>query len=176
VGVAALRSRACHEVAADDHAALLRMRSRRHQDLGQARNQAACRLHAVLCDLVPGGFAKEITTGQAADMLQRITASGAVAQARRDLAAEFLADLRRLDSQMAESKKRLTAAVRASGTSVTGLFGVGPVVAAIVIGDASTVTRFPSRDLLGADPSRYPAADTDLPEGSVLALYTDGLI
>src|SRR5690348_3857626 len=48
VAVAALRSRACREVAAEDHAAVLRMRSRRHQDLGQARNRLACRLHAVL--------------------------------------------------------------------------------------------------------------------------------
>jgi hypothetical protein len=48
VAVAALRSRACREVTADDHAAVLRMRSRRHQDLGQSRNQVACRLHAVL--------------------------------------------------------------------------------------------------------------------------------
>lgn len=62
VAVAALRSRACREVAADGHAAVLRMRSRRHQDLGQSRNQAACRLHAVLCDMVPGGLAKEIPT------------------------------------------------------------------------------------------------------------------
>ncbi len=40
--------------------------------------------------------------------------------------------------------------VRASGTSVTGLFGAGPVVAAIVIGDASTANRFPSRDHFAA--------------------------
>ena len=73
-----------------------------------------------------------------------------MATARRDLAAELLADLRRLDAQMAESKKKLAAVVRASGTSVTGLFGVGPVVAAIVIGDASAVTRFPSRDHFAA--------------------------
>jgi transposase len=65
VAVAALRSRACREMAAGDHAAVLRMRARRHQDLGHARNQAVCRLHAVLCDLVPGGLAKEITATQA---------------------------------------------------------------------------------------------------------------
>ena len=150
VAVAALRSRACREVTADDHAAVLRMRSRRHQDLGQARNQAACRLHAVLCDLVPGGLAKEITAAQAAAIIERAAATGPVGQARRELAAELLADLRRLDAQMRESKNKLAAVVRASGTSVTGLFGVGPVVAAIVIGDAGAVTRFPSRDHFAA--------------------------
>ena len=83
-------------------------------------------------------------------IIEQAAPAGAVGQARRDLAAELLADLRRLDAQLAESKKKLAAVVRASGTSVTGLFGVGPVVAAIVIGDASTVTRFPSRDHFAA--------------------------
>jgi transposase len=48
VAVAALRSRTRREVTAGGHAAVPRMRSRRHQNLGQARNQVACRLHAVL--------------------------------------------------------------------------------------------------------------------------------
>jgi transposase len=150
VAVAALRSRACRKVTADDHAAVLRMRSRRHRDLGQSRNRAACRLHAVLCDLVPGGLPKEITAAQAARIIEQAAPAGAVGQARHDLAAELLAGLRRPGAQMAESNKKLAAVVRASGTSVTGLFGVGPVVAAIVIGDASTVTRFPSRDHFAA--------------------------
>ena len=117
VAVAALRSRACREVTADDHAAVLRMRSRRHQDLGQSRNRVACRLHAVLCDLVPGGLPKEITAAQAARIIEQAAPVGAVGQARHDLAAELLADLRRSDAQMAESKKKLAAMVRASGTS-----------------------------------------------------------
>jgi transposase len=150
VAVAALRSRTCREVTADGHTAVLRMRARRHQDLGQARNQVACRLHAVLCDLVPGGLAKEITAGQAAAIIEQAAADGPVAAARRELAAELLADLRHLDTQLAESKKKLAAAIKASGTSLTGLFGVGPVVAAIVIGDAGTVTRFPRRDHFAA--------------------------
>ena len=58
--------------------------------------------------------------------------------------------MRRLDEQTRESKKKLAAAVRASGTSLTGLFGVGPVVAATVIGDAADVARFASRDHFAA--------------------------
>ena len=63
-----------------------------------------------------------------------------------ELAAEFLEDLRRLDAQLRDTKKKLAAAVRASGTSLTELFGVGPVIAATVIGDVADVSRFPSRD------------------------------
>jgi transposase len=51
---------------------------------------------------------------------------------------------------MRESKKKLAVAVKASGTSLTGLFGVGPVIAATVIGDADGVARFASRDHFAA--------------------------
>jgi hypothetical protein len=39
---------------------------------------------------------------------------------------------------------------RASGTSLTGLFGVGQVIAATVIGDVRDVSRFASRDRFAA--------------------------
>jgi len=61
VAVAALRSPARRPVSADDHAAVLRVWSRRHRDLGRAKNQIGCRLDAVLCELVPGGVPEEIT-------------------------------------------------------------------------------------------------------------------
>src|SRR5207237_8859762 len=55
VAVAALRARTWRQVSADDHATVLKVWSRRHRDLGRAKNQVACRLHAGLCELVPGG-------------------------------------------------------------------------------------------------------------------------
>jgi transposase len=79
---------------------VLKVRAKRHRDLGRARTQVACRLHAVLCELVPGGFSKRISAPQAARVLSQVTASGAVARARCDLAADFLEDLRRIDAQM----------------------------------------------------------------------------
>jgi transposase len=129
---------------------VLRVWSRRHRDLGRAKNQAACRLHAVLCELVPGGVPDEITAVQAARILERVTPSGVAGQARVGLAADLLADMRRLDEQRRESKKKLAAAVRASGTSLTDLFGVGPFVAATVIGDVAAVSRFATRDRFAA--------------------------
>ena len=150
VAVAALRSRAGRPVTAEDYPAVLKVWSKRHRDLGRARNQVACRLHAVLCDLVPGGHPKEISAAQAARILEQVTPSGAVALARAELAAEFLADLRRLDAQLRDTRKKLAAAVRASGTTLTQLFGAGPVVAGTIIGDVGDVSRFPGRDHFAA--------------------------
>jgi transposase len=150
VAIAALRSPARCQVQPDDHAAVLKVWSKRHRDLGRMRTQVVCRLHAVLCDLVPGGVSKAITAGQAAPLLETITPSGAVEAARCELAAAFLDDLRRIDAQLRDTKKKLDVAVRASGTTLTSIFGVGPVVAATVIGAAGDVTRFPDRDHFAA--------------------------
>ena len=148
VAVAALRSTTRREVTADDHAAVLKVWSKRHRDLGRARNQVACRLHAAGCELIPGGIAKEIAAAQATHVLEAIDPSGAgaVTLARCELAAEFLHDLRRIDTQLRQTNKKLAVAVRASGTTAIEIFGVGPVIAATVIGDVRGVSRFASRD------------------------------
>jgi transposase len=150
VAIAALRSPARRPVTADDHAAVLRVWSKRHRDLGRTRTQVACRLHAVLCELIPGGVAKRITAGQAAQILNSITPGDAVQAARCELAAAFLADLRGIDAAMRETRKKLAVTVQASATTVTDVFGVGPVTAAIIIGDARQVSRFPGRDHFAA--------------------------
>jgi transposase len=149
VAVAALRSPGA-EVRADDHAAVLKVWSKRHRDLGRTRTQVVCRLHAVLCELLPGGFSRHISAGQATQILGSLTPPDAVAAARCELAAAYIEDLRRIDTQMRDARKRLDAAVRASGTSLTGLFGVGPVIAATVIGEVRDVARFPGRDHFAA--------------------------
>jgi transposase len=158
VAVAALRSTTARPVLAEDHAVVLKVWAKRHRDLSRARNQAACRLHAVLCDLVPGGIGEEITAAQAERILSQIRPASAAARARCELAAEFLADLRHLDAQRRETQKKLAAAVKASGTSVTArVFGVGPVIAGMVIGDVRQVSRFPGRDHFAAYNGTAPA-------------------
>jgi transposase len=150
VAIVALRSPSCLPVRPDDHSAVLKIWAKRHRDLSRTRNQVACRLHAALCDLVPGGLAKEIYADQAEQVLAGAEPCGAVAQARAELAAELVADLRRVDALLRETKKKLAVAVRASGTCLTEVFGIGPVIAATVIGDVRDVSRFAGRDRFAA--------------------------
>jgi transposase len=144
VAVAALRSAEVREARRDDHAAVLKVWSKRYQDLGRARTQVACRLHQALCELVPGGVSERITAGRAGQILASITPAGAVEAARWELAAALTEDLRGVDARIRETRNKAAAAVRAAGTSLTGLFGVGPVIAAAVIGDVRHVSRFPN--------------------------------
>ena len=44
------------------------------------------------------------------------------------------------------TRKKLAAAVKASGTTLTEVSGVGPVIAGTIIGDVADVSRFPGRD------------------------------
>jgi transposase len=150
VAVAALRSAGVREVRPDDHAAVLKVWSKRYRDLGRNRTQVACRLHAVLGELIPGGVPKAVTTARAARVLKALEPAGAVETARWELAGELLDDLRRVDARIREARKKLAAAIAAAGTSLTGLFGVGPVIAAAVIGEVRDVSRFGSRDRFAA--------------------------
>jgi transposase len=100
----------------------------------------------VLCELIPGGVPGEITAGQAERILASITPAGAVQAARCELAAGLTEDLRGAGVRIRETRKKLAEAVRAAGTCLTRLFGVGPVIAAAVIGDVRAVSRFASRD------------------------------
>lgn len=83
-------------------------------------------------------------------MLAEVEPDSAIAAARVELATELLDDLRRVDRQVAESKKRLEQVVVASGTTTISIFGVGPVVAATVAGITGDIARFPTRDRFAA--------------------------
>jgi transposase len=66
------------------------------------------------------------------------------------LAAEFTAGLRRIDARLPGTRKKLGVAVRASGSTVTEVFGAGPFIAATVTGDVRDVSRFGGRDRFAA--------------------------
>ncbi len=134
------------EVSAEDHAGVLRVWAKRNNDLGRLRNKVACRLHSVLCELVPAGIAGEISAAHARSLLGGLEPDGAIQAARIELARDLIEDLVRLDEQMKASTKRVAIAVAASGTTLTDLYGVGPVVAAMVIGHTKDVGRFATRD------------------------------
>src|SRR6266498_4949528 len=150
VAVAALRAPRLASVARADHAGVLRLLAKRNNELGRARNKTACRLHGLLAELVPGGISNEINAASAERMLDGVKPASLVEVARQALALEHLDDLRRLDTQMRLSKARIAEAIAASGTSLTELFGVGPVVAAMLIGHTGDVARFRNRDHFAA--------------------------
>jgi transposase len=142
--VVALRHRSLRSIRAEDHVAVVRVLAKRHHDLVAARTRAVCRLHTTLCHLAEGHFPKRMTAAQGSAILARIRPTDPVSVERKALARDLLAEVRRADRDLAGLLERIRAAVAASGTTVTGVFGVGPVVAAYLIGHSGDIRRFPS--------------------------------
>ena len=145
VAIVALRQPNLRVVTAEDHLAVLRMLAKRHKQLASLKTQAAARLHTVLAALIPGGLGKEMVVRQAAELLRRIRPASMVEAERKRLAHQHLAEVRRLEKELKASKANLATAVAASGTTLTDIYGVGPVVAGLVIGYSGDITRFPTR-------------------------------
>jgi transposase len=109
------------------------------------RTRALNRLHGLLRDLVPGGVAGTLSTHRAARILRGIRPQGTSAHLRRRLASEILRDVRALERKIADLNERIEAEVEASGTTLTEIFGVGPILAAKIIGTVGNVVRFPTK-------------------------------
>jgi transposase len=124
---------------------VLRLLSERREDLVAERTRALNRLHGLLRDLVPGGVTGKLSADRAARILHGIRPKGTSARLRRQLASEVLRDIRTLDRKIADLGGRIGAEVEASGTVLTEIFGVGPILAARIIGTVGSVERFPTK-------------------------------
>jgi transposase len=144
--LAASRNDRLAAVDPEDSSEVLRLLSERREDLVAERTRALNRLHALLRDLLPGGVVGKLSADRAARILRGIRSrGGASARLRRRLASEVLRDVRTLDRKIADLNARIEAEIEASGTTLTEIFGVGPILAARIIGTVGDVGRFPSK-------------------------------
>ena len=146
VAAAAIHHRRLRPVALEDHTLVFRLLSDRRDDLVAERTRILSRLHVLLADLYPGGATRELSATRAAALLRRVRPITVVDVERKRIARELLADVRRLDRQIKTASQAIRQAVREHGTTLTELYGVGPVLAAKLLGHAGDVTRFPDRD------------------------------
>ena len=124
---------------------VLRLLSERREDLVAERTRALNRLHGLLRDLVPGGVPGTLSTHRATRIVRSIRPQGASACVRRRLASEVLRDIRALDRKIAKLNERIEEEVGASGTTLTEIFGMGPILAAKIMGTVGNVRRFPTK-------------------------------
>jgi transposase len=144
VAIAALRAPSLASVRAEDDATVLRMLTKAHLDAGRHRSQACARLHALVREMVAGGIRKDIVVSQAEMILEQIEPASLAAEQRLELAYELLDDVRRLDAKLKRSKQRIALAVAAADTCLMDIYGIGPIIAAGLIGYSGDVRRFPT--------------------------------
>jgi transposase len=115
--------------------------------LAASRNErrALNRLHGLLRDLLPGGVAGTLSAHRAARILRGIRPQSSSSRIRRRLASEVLRDVRTLDRKITDLNGRIQAEVEASSTTLAEIFGIGPILAAKIIGTLGSVARFPSK-------------------------------
>jgi len=144
--LAASRNERLAQVDPEAASEVLRLLSERREDLVAERTRALNRLHGLLRDLVPGGIAGTLSADRAARILRGIRPQeGSSSRVRRRLASEVLRDVRTLDRKIADLNERIEAEVQASGTTLTQIFGIGPILAARIIGTVGNVKRFPTK-------------------------------
>ena len=100
------------------------------------------RLHVLLVKLVPTGLARGLTVELAAEALRRVRPRDTLGRTLRALAVDLVAELRRLDRRITEATQTLSDAVAASGSTLTGLLGIGDVVAAKILARTGSIGRF----------------------------------
>jgi transposase len=143
--LAASRNDRLAAVDPEDSSEVLRLLSERREDLVTERTRALNRLHGLLRDLVPGGVAGTLSAERAARILRSIRPQRSSSRIRRRLASEVLRDVRTLDRKIADLNGRIEAEVQASSTTLTEIFGIGPILAAKIIGTVGSVARFPTK-------------------------------
>ena len=156
VAVAAHGAKQLGQVHLDDHATVLRLLSNRRDDLVRARTQTLNRLHVLLADLLPGGAKRNLDADAAAALLRRLRPAATPARTRRQLAVDLVTDLRALDRRITAVEDRLRDAVHQSATTLIELFGVGPILAAKLLGEVGDVGRFATKHRFAAHTGTAP--------------------
>jgi transposase len=147
--LAALRNDRLASVQPEDgpqgHAEILRLLTERREDLVCERTRALNRLHVLLRDLLSNPVRQQLSTDAAAKLLHRARPKHPAGRIRRGLASELVRDVRALDRRIAQLDERIGVEVKTSGTMLTEIFGVGPILAAKIMGIVGDVSRFPSK-------------------------------
>jgi transposase len=145
VALAATRMSRLRPVAGDAQLAVLRILADRRRSLGEDHTRMVCQLHHLLLELIPGGAKKDLSAAQAKALLGKVRPRDVAGKARRRVAAELITDLERVYQRKKTANKELRDLLKATGSTLTSLHGIGPSGAARLLVEAGDITRFPSK-------------------------------
>ncbi len=143
---AALHSRHLRWVQPDGANVALKLLTDRREDLVWSRTQTISRLHRLIRELIPGGTARALTAERAYDLVKDLELDDPAGEMRVELALDYIEDVRRLDLKIDEATAKIVKLVEASKTTLTRVYGIGPVNAAVILGEVGNIGRFPTRN------------------------------
>lgn len=143
-GIAAHTAPRPHTATVDETITALRALIEHRQDLVRTRTRTINRLHTLLTKLLPAGLPGKLTAQAAATASRRLRPRATLDQTLRTLAVELVAQVRRLDQRIAAVTDQISAAVTASGTTLTELHGIGDLLTAKILPRTTDLNRFRS--------------------------------
>ena len=110
------------------------------------RNAEVNRLHADLAIVAPGyaQSCRHLVSARALTRADRLLRGDASVRAR--LARRRISRLRRLDAEISVLAHEIDELVTSSGSTLTRIVGIGPLLAARFLGEVGDVRRFPTAD------------------------------
>lgn len=115
------------------------------EQLVRARTQVANRIHRELLILRPGYAASVPNLTAKRHLARAMLLLRADRSVRADLVRRRLAELRRMDPEIAGTEAQITTKLKESATTLTEIPGIGPLIAAKILGEVGDVGRIRSR-------------------------------
>jgi transposase len=141
--VAALHGDA-NPVLAEDITTVLALLDERRTNVTTQRTRLVNQLHAVFRDLLPGGAPKDLTATIAAGLLAGIRPVGPVEAARKQLGRDLIVEIRQADQRVKVLTAQIAEAVAATGSHLTEVDGIGPIVSGRLLARTHRMSRFPT--------------------------------
>lgn len=116
-------------VAPEDHTDVLRILDERRIDLIKQNGRLINQLHAIMRELLPGGIECDLDTEHAATELKRFAPDTPSDAMHKKVGLEIVGDLRRLRFQIGDLTDRIKIELKACGTRLPKIPGVGVVTA-----------------------------------------------
>ena len=145
IALAGVRMTGLREVVSDQALEVLRLLVDRRRRIGEDHTRMVCQLHQLLLELLPGGAKKDLSAAQARRLLAGVRPKDVAGKTRKRVALELVVDLERLYRRKKEANKELIGLVKATGTELLDLHGIGPSGAARLLVEVGDITRFPTK-------------------------------
>jgi transposase len=129
-------------VVSEDHVDALALLDERRMNLSQNRTRTINQLHRLLRELLAGGVPTDLSVAKAAAALRAFRPRSTPERVRLQLCRELIADVRRLDQQLADNQAEATRLLDEHGTPLREIDGIGPVLVARILGRTGHVHRF----------------------------------
>jgi transposase len=139
--VAALQGDA-NPVVAEDLSTVLALLDERRNNVITQRTRLVNQLHALLRDIVPGGAPTDLTATIASQLLGSVRPAGPAEAARKHLARDLVTEIREVDQRLKTLTAQIADTVAGTGSRLTEVDGVGPVIAGRLLGRTRRASRF----------------------------------